>query len=174
MTVPSESESELLHDWRFTANQFVLATSPWDPRPPFFFQLNPFGYIPYVTSSLPRGWFCHLQLLPILASTVIFGSESRGTHDHFLLSQIRDSLNLEEPGPRIQVKSKSNLCYDRRSVGQSILVSITHLRLKTRVLLLSDSCGFLIWSSLYIFGKDRTENTDSNSYYILSCYTAVA
>jgi hypothetical protein len=26
--VSPESESELLYDWRFTANQFVLATSP--------------------------------------------------------------------------------------------------------------------------------------------------
>jgi hypothetical protein len=31
----------------------------------------------------------------------------------------------------------------RRSVGQSVLVSITHLGLTTRFLLLSDSCGFV-------------------------------
>jgi hypothetical protein len=37
--------------------------------------------------------------------------------------------------------SKSKLCYDRRSVGQSVLVSSTHLGPKTRFLLLSDSCG---------------------------------
>jgi hypothetical protein len=42
-----------------------------------------------------------------------------------------------------EVKSKSKLCYDRRSVGQSILVSSTHLALQTRSILLSDSCGFL-------------------------------
>jgi hypothetical protein len=35
------------------------------------------------------------------------------------------------------------LCYDRRSVGQSVLVSSTHLGLTTRFLLLSDSCGFV-------------------------------
>jgi hypothetical protein len=29
----SESESELLYDWRFTVNQFVLAPTPWDSRP---------------------------------------------------------------------------------------------------------------------------------------------
>jgi hypothetical protein len=33
---------------------------------------------------------CRLQLLLALASAVIFGSESRGTSDHVLLSQIRD------------------------------------------------------------------------------------
>jgi hypothetical protein len=40
--------------------------------------------------SLTRGRVCRLQLLLILASAVIFGSESRGTRDHILLSQIRD------------------------------------------------------------------------------------
>jgi hypothetical protein len=40
-------------------------------------------------------------------------------------------------------KSESKLCYDRRSVGQSVLVSSTHLGLTTRFLLLSDSCGFV-------------------------------
>jgi hypothetical protein len=44
---------------------------------------------------------------------------------------------------RYSVKSKSKLCYDRRSVGQSVLVSSTHLGLKTRFLLLSESCGFV-------------------------------
>jgi hypothetical protein len=42
-----------------------------------------------------------------------------------------------------QFKSKSKLCYDRRSVGQSILVSSTHLGLNTRFLFVSDSCGFV-------------------------------
>jgi hypothetical protein len=42
-----------------------------------------------------------------------------------------------------RAKSKSKLCYDRRSVGQSVLVSSTHLGLTTRFLLLSDSCGFV-------------------------------
>jgi hypothetical protein len=35
------------------------------------------------------------------------------------------------------------LCYDRRSVGQSVLVSSTHLGLTTNFLLLLDSCGFV-------------------------------
>jgi hypothetical protein len=40
--------------------------------------------------SLARGRVCRLQLLLAFASTVILGSESRGTRDHILLSQIRD------------------------------------------------------------------------------------
>jgi hypothetical protein len=45
--------------------------------------------------SLTRGQAGRLILLLVLAGTIILGSESRGTHDHILLSQIRDSLNLE-------------------------------------------------------------------------------
>jgi hypothetical protein len=40
--------------------------------------------------SLTRGRVCRLQLLLALASAVIFGSESRRTRGHILLSQIRD------------------------------------------------------------------------------------
>jgi hypothetical protein len=82
--------------WRFTANQFISAPSPLRPTTSnFIFQLNTFGYSSYVTSSLTRGRVCRVQLSLALASTVILGSESRGAHDHILLSQIRDSPNLE-------------------------------------------------------------------------------
>jgi hypothetical protein len=37
-----------------------------------------------------RGWVCRLQLLLTLTSAVILRSESHGTCDHILLSQIRD------------------------------------------------------------------------------------
>jgi hypothetical protein len=42
--------------------------------------------------SLTRGRVCRLQLLLALASAIIFGSESRRTRGHILLSQIRDFL----------------------------------------------------------------------------------
>jgi hypothetical protein len=85
----TQRDSELLYDWRFIAHHFVLATSPLRPTIRIFiFQLNTWGYCPW-------GWVCHLQLLLVLASAVIVRSESRGTHDHILLSQIRDSPNLE-------------------------------------------------------------------------------
>jgi hypothetical protein len=41
------------------------------------FQLNACGYSPYVTSSLTRGWVFRLELLLVLASAVIIGSESQ-------------------------------------------------------------------------------------------------
>ena len=55
-----------------------------------FFQLNTCDHSSYVRSSLMRRWVCRLQLNLALASAVILRSESRGTHDHILLSQIRD------------------------------------------------------------------------------------
>jgi hypothetical protein len=75
------------------SNKVRLATSN------FIFQLNTCGYSPYVTSSLMRGWVCRLQLLLDLDSAVMFRSESRGTHNHILRSQIRDSINLEGHTP---------------------------------------------------------------------------
>jgi hypothetical protein len=41
-------------------------------------------------SAMTRERVCRLQLLMAIASAVIFGSESRGTRDRILLSQIRD------------------------------------------------------------------------------------
>jgi hypothetical protein len=102
-------EPELLYDCRFTASQFCLATSPFSLTTiNIIFQLNTCFYGSYVTSCLTRGWVCNLQLLLALASTVILGSESRGTHDHILLPQIRDSSNQEGQvpmfiSPRIRV-----------------------------------------------------------------------
>jgi hypothetical protein len=46
-----------------------------------------------------RGRICRLQFLLGLASAVILRSEYRGTRDHILLSQIRDSPNLEDQVP---------------------------------------------------------------------------
>jgi hypothetical protein len=65
----------------------------------FSFQMNTCDHSPYATSPLTRGWVCKLQLLLVLASALILGSESRGTHDHILLSQFRYSPNLEDQFP---------------------------------------------------------------------------
>jgi hypothetical protein len=65
----------------------------------YFFQLNTCDHSPYVTPSLTRNWVCHLQLLLAPDSAVILRFESRGTHNHILLSQARDSPNLEGQVP---------------------------------------------------------------------------
>jgi hypothetical protein len=46
-------------------------------------------------SSLTRGRVFRLQLLLVIASAFILRSKFLGTHDHIVLSQIRDSPNLE-------------------------------------------------------------------------------
>jgi hypothetical protein len=46
-----------------------------------------------------RGWVSRLQWLMVLASAVILWSQSHGTHDYILLSQIRGSPNLEAQVP---------------------------------------------------------------------------
>jgi hypothetical protein len=99
-----QSQSQSQSQSYFTTGGLPPISSSWckdpqDSRPSMFFQLNPCSHSPYVTSSFTRGWVCHLQLLLAFASAVILGSESRGTHEHILLSQIRDSPNLEGQVP---------------------------------------------------------------------------
>jgi hypothetical protein len=130
--------------------KFVLAISPLRlATSNFILQLNTCGYSPYVTSSLTRGWICRLQLLLVITSAVM--SESGGTHNHILLSHMETPAGTGWPScsPRHWVPFSSSpttltatvevlepastrdscelflsrplLCYDRRSVGQSVL-----------------------------------------------------
>jgi hypothetical protein len=81
-------------------SSFFLATSPLRLMTSiFFFQLNSSFHSPYVTSSLMRGWVCHLQLLLALARAIILRFKFHRTHDHILLSQIRDSPKLQDQAP---------------------------------------------------------------------------
>jgi hypothetical protein len=81
--VKLKSQSQSQSQSYFTANHFILETSPLRLKSSnFIFQLNTCGYSPYVTSSLIRGCVCCLQFLLALAS--ILRSESYGTHDHIL------------------------------------------------------------------------------------------
>jgi hypothetical protein len=93
----SVKKSQLVYNWRFTANQ-SSRQAPFRIKTKDFLT-NSCGHGPYVTSSLAKGWVCNLQLLLALASAVILGSESHGTHNHTLLFQIRDSHNLEGQVP---------------------------------------------------------------------------
>jgi hypothetical protein len=68
-----------------------------------------------------------------LALAVILGSESRGTHDHILLSQFRDSPNLEGQVP-VFISARNRVaqlypqalcplfvaCYDSQGYGGGI------------------------------------------------------
>jgi hypothetical protein len=60
----------------------------WALRPEFYYCQTVAGLL--VWGALTRGRAYRLQLLLALASTDIFGSDSQGTGDHNLLSQIRE------------------------------------------------------------------------------------
>jgi hypothetical protein len=54
----SKSKSVLLYGWQFAANEFILSWSPLRLMTRDYFQLNPCGHCPYVTSSLMGKWGC--------------------------------------------------------------------------------------------------------------------
>jgi hypothetical protein len=140
------SESELLYDWRFTANQSVLATSPLRlTTSNFIFQLNTCGYSLYVTSSLWREdgsvvynccWCspAHSFSDPSPAGRMstyyclrLETSQLGGLDPHIYIPQERGGPVIPQgtwfPSHRLRLRitSKSKLYYDRRSVGQSVL-----------------------------------------------------
>jgi hypothetical protein len=104
---PSHTRRPLSQSYFTTGGLWPISWSwrhiPWNSRAAIFFQLHTYGYCPCVTSSLMSGWVCRLRSLLALASAVILRSESRGTHDHVLLSQIRDSPQPGEPGHHIYI-----------------------------------------------------------------------
>jgi hypothetical protein len=118
---------ELLYDWRFTVNQFVLATSPLRlTTSKFISQLNSCGYSPYVKSPLTRGRVRRLQLLLALASAVILRSESHVTHGHILLCQIRDFPNLEGQVP-VSISPRNRVPWLYPQAQGSVFVALLRL-----------------------------------------------
>jgi hypothetical protein len=118
--------------------------------------------------SLTRGRVCRLQLLLALANAVIPGSESRWTHDHILLSQIRHSPNLVGQVP-VFIPPRNRVVqlypqalnflfvtsYDSQGCG-----GIIRKRLHTGRLPLPKTCR---WFSFYSVRRDRIENTAFNN-----------
>jgi hypothetical protein len=144
--------------------------APWDSRPAFFFfQLNTCCHSPYVTSCLTRGWVCRLQLLPAFTSAVILGFESRGTHDHILLSQIRGFPNLEGQVPVfIFPMNRVSQLYPRHWVPFSSPPSTRRAAVEVFALHLHTARSYeWIIELLYNFQATRIYITTSKS----SCYS---
>jgi hypothetical protein len=116
---------ELLNDCWFTASP-SSRQAPRDPQPAFF-QLNTCFHSFYITSSLTRGWVCRLRLLLTLTSAVILRSECSGTHDHILLSLIRDSFNLEGQVP-VLIYPRNRLIHTHHNSLQHALSHIASER----------------------------------------------
>jgi hypothetical protein len=86
-----------------------------------------------------RGRVCILYMLLALASAVFLGSESLGSRDHILLSQIWYFLST-------LLKVKVTL---RLTVSQSVSLGVEpHLGLMTRYLVPFDSYGLFLWGAL--------------------------
>jgi hypothetical protein len=73
-------------------------------------------------ASLMRGRVYSLQMLLILESTVILGSESHGTLDHILLSQIWDSPTWRARFLYLYPPGTEWLSYTPRKLQQSLLL----------------------------------------------------
>jgi hypothetical protein len=83
----SQSQSYLTTDGQSASLSWYPAAI-WGPRPGFY-------YCQRIENLLTRGRVCHLQLLLVLVSAVILGSEYRGTHYYILMAQILDLPSLE-------------------------------------------------------------------------------
>jgi hypothetical protein len=100
----------------------------------------------YGTLSLTRGQVCRLLLLLVLASAVMLGSESSGSRDRILLSQIRDfpfcrllqvagmlRWRYSTPPPQgITPLSESELFYDWRFTANQFVLAPSPFKLTAR------------------------------------------
>jgi hypothetical protein len=120
-----------------------------------------------------RRWVCSLQLLLALAIAVILRSDSRGTHDHILLSQIRDSPNLESHVPLvISPRNRVAQLYPP-ALGSVFVPRRANVEVfepaSTR-----EPTGSPQLSSRQLLGTDYIENTVSNSNSIAVCVFVAA
>jgi hypothetical protein len=86
--VESESEPYITTDGQSASLSWNKAPV-WGFRPDFYYCQTVAGLL-IGALSLTRGQVCRLKSLLVLASAVVFGSYSRGTRGHILLSQILD------------------------------------------------------------------------------------
>jgi hypothetical protein len=114
---------------------------------------------------------CRLQLLLALASTVILWSESRGTHNHILLSQILDSTHLEGQVPVfISRRNMVVLLYPQALVSLFFVIYDSQgysggIRTPVHLgAICIPKCVFL-----YSLRAVPAENTSSNNIPILAC-----
>jgi hypothetical protein len=95
----SKAKSKLCCDRRSVGQSVLVSSTHLGLTTRFFITVRELRVCWCGALSLTRERVCRLQLLLGLANAVILGSESHGTRDHILLSQIRDSPNLEGQVP---------------------------------------------------------------------------
>jgi hypothetical protein len=92
--VLGRTESKLSYDRKWVGQSLSVSSPIWGPRPDVCYCQTVAGLLTFGALSDEKTGLS-LKLLLALANAVILGPESRGTHDHILLSQIRDSPNLK-------------------------------------------------------------------------------
>jgi hypothetical protein len=162
-----KSNSKFLYDWRLPPISSSWPQATWDPRPEIYLIEPLRSYSLCNNLSDEKMSLSLMNLLGLLSSvSIVYGicywkffllhytqvlCQSRHCKvGHAYLTYLTLQRQLShlngsklEPSLSLKSKSKSKLCYDRQSVGQSVLVTNTHLGLTSRSLLLSDSCGFV-------------------------------
>jgi hypothetical protein len=89
-----KTNSKLYYNRRTGFQSVLMLSTIWGRTLHFYFSLTVVGLLMWGAHS-DGGLVCPLQLLLTLASAVVLGSESSGTHEHIFLPLIRDSQNLE-------------------------------------------------------------------------------
>jgi hypothetical protein len=96
--------------------------------------------------SPTRERVCRLQLLLVLASAVILGSESHGTRDHTSLSQIRESPTWRARSPYLYLPRNRVTHLQPQALG-SLFVAFTTRRVTVAIFEPACTRGTLIISS---------------------------
>jgi hypothetical protein len=91
----SKSKSKIYYDRRSVGQSLLVSSIPLGLTARLLLLSDSWGVFWCGALSLTRERVCRLQSLLVLASAVILWSKSRGTRDHILLSQIRDSPNMD-------------------------------------------------------------------------------
>jgi hypothetical protein len=94
-----KSKSNLCYDRQSFGQSILVSSTHLWLKTRLFFLSDSCRFIDVETSLLMKGWVCRLQLLLVRSSAVVLVSESSWTHNHILLSHVRDSPNLEDQVP---------------------------------------------------------------------------
>jgi hypothetical protein len=154
---PSESKSELLYDWRFTTNQFVLASSTLRPTTRDFFSNWAFAvYSLRNILSDEMGFVCYEYVWPFVKCT--FRTYSM-LFKHFLLLHYA------------QILCQYRLCRIDHAYLTHLILQLLSSHLNGRKLdhrQFSASCIFYVWLHLLLY-REHDHSHDSLWLRLISC-----
>jgi hypothetical protein len=135
----------------------------WGPKPNLYYCQKVASFLMCGALSDKR---TDLSFTIALASADIFGSESRGTHDHILLSQMRDSPDLEGQ-VRIFISPRKWVAQLYPQALGSLFVALYDSKGYGGGIQTLPNCAHYI--NIYILGADPIENTAFNITSFVVC-----